>query len=418
MECRAKKSRLSGVVSCPPSKSYTHRAIFLASLAGNSIVRNALYSADTTSTMAACSKLGAAISEDASTITVGDPISPAGITRINAGNSGTTMRIAAGIAGLFPFKSMITGDESLNKRPMQILLDALEQMGARCTSVEGHPPVSVRGAISGGDVTIPGNVSSQFVSSLLMCAPLAKKGMRITIKDKMVSRPYLDATISAMKQFGGTVSTVKQYKRYEVSPGSYSGCTFDVPSDASSLALLLSAAVLVGDLKITCDLGGFPQGDAVFVKMLESMGVRVEMGKVIRVTSPERLSGGIFDLGDTPDLLPPLAILALKTSAPITITNVGHARVKETDRLAIIASELAKTGITIQENSDGLVLEPAENHTGAEFDSHNDHRLFMAFCIAGMYVGDCTISDSESAAVSYPNFISEMARLGADIRLA
>ncbi|RNJ78612.1 MAG: 3-phosphoshikimate 1-carboxyvinyltransferase [Nitrosopumilus sp. H8] len=415
MECRVEKSALSGSVRCPPSKSYTHRAIFLASLAGNSTVHNALYSADTQATVSACAKLGAAASQDERTVTVGNPISPAGSTSIDAGNSGTTMRIAAGIAGLFPVDTSITGDESLCKRPMQILLDALEQMGARCASVDGHPPVSVRGAISGGDVVIPGNVSSQFVSSLLMCAPLAKNGMGITIRGEMVSRPYLDATISAMEKFGCAVDTVEPYKRYEVSPGAYSGCVFDVPSDASSLALLLSAAVLAGDIEIACDLGDLPQGDAAFVGMLESMGARVKVGDTMRVISPERLSGGTFDLGDTPDLLPPLAILALKASAPIRITNVGHARIKETDRLAIIASELAKTGITIHESDDGLVLEPAESHTGAALDSHNDHRLFMAFCIAGMYVGNCTVTDPESASVSYPGFISEMTRLGADI---
>jgi 3-phosphoshikimate 1-carboxyvinyltransferase len=137
----------------------------------------------------------------------------------------------------------------------------------------------------------------------------------------------------------------------------------------------------------------------------------------IKIKSPEKLNGGKFDLSNSPDLLPPLAILSLNTSNPIEIINVKHARLKETDRIAIVSREMVKLGIKVQEKEDGLILESTENLKAAELNSENDHRLFMAFCIAGMYVGDCTVSDPESVNVSYPNFIEEMNNLGARIKV-
>ncbi|NNM03110.1 MAG: 3-phosphoshikimate 1-carboxyvinyltransferase, partial [Nitrosopumilus sp.] len=158
--------------------------------------------------------------------------------------------------------------------------------------------------------------------------------------------------------------------------------------------------------------------DEVFIDILEQLGVSVMINEEeIKIKSPEKLTGGKFDLSNSPDLLPPLAILALKTSAPIEIVNVKHARLKETDRIAIIARELVKLGIKIQEKDDGLILESSENLKGAVLNSENDHRLFMSFCIAGMYIGNCTISDPESVEVSFPNFIEEMNRLGGKIQV-
>ena len=421
MKCKIEKSRISGQLVCPSNKSYSHRAIFLASLAGNnSKVENVLNSADITATIEACKKFGAEIEIQNSSIIIKNPINlGTNVPEINTENSGTTIRIASGIASLFSNEIILTGDESLKKRPMQPLLDALESIGAHCQSIDGKPPIKIRGKILGGDVTIPGNLSSQFVSSLFICAPLTEKGINLNIEGNLVSKPYLDATIATMRKFGVTVQTLIPYKRYNITPQIYKDASFTVPIDFSSLALLLSAAVLNGEeIIIKGDLGTLPQGDEVFLDILEQLGVTVIINEdEIKIKSPEKLNGGKFDLSNSPDLLPPLAILALNTSNPIEITNVKHARLKETDRIAIVSREIIKLGIKVQEKEDGLLLESTENLNGAELNSENDHRLFMAFCIAGMYVGDCTVSDPESVNVSYPNFIEEMNNLGAKIKV-
>ena len=421
MKCKIEKSKISGQIVCPSNKSYTHRAIFLASLAGkNSVVENALFSADTNATIETCKKFGAEIEIKDSKIIVKNPIKiGTKVSEINTGNSGTTIRIASGIASLFSDEIVLTGDSSLQKRPMQSLLDALSSIGAHCNSADGKPPIKIKGKIIGGDVKIPGNFSSQFISSLLISAPLTEKGINLSIEGNLVSKPYLDATIATMRKFGVTVQTLIPYKRYNISPQIYKKATFTVPIDFSSLALILSATVLNGEeITIKGNLGNLPQGDEVFIDILEQLGVNVTIDDdEIKIESPKKLKGGKFDLSNSPDLLPPLAILALNSSAPIEIFNVKHARLKETDRIAIIARELVKLGIKIQEKEDGLILESSEKISGVELNSEEDHRLFMAFCIVGMYVGNCTVTDPESVKVSYPNFIDEMTRLGAKIQI-
>lgn len=421
MKCKVEKSKISGQIICPPNKSYTHRAIFLASLAGNnSTVKNVLLSADTIATIEACKKFGADIEVKDSSIIVKNSIKiGTKVPEINTENSGTTIRIAAGIASLFSEEIILTGDSSLQKRPMQPLLDALSSIGAQCQSTNGNPPIKIKGRISGGDVKIPGNFSSQFISALFICAPMTEKGINLIIEEELVSKPYLDATIATMRKFGVSVQTLIPYKRYNISPQIYKDTVFTVPIDFSSLALLLSAVVLNGEkVAIKGNIGNLPQGDEMFIDILEQLGVKVNINEeVIEIKTPEKLKGGKFDLSNSPDLLPPLAILALKSSEPIEIFNVKHARLKETDRIAIIAREIVKLGIKVQEKEDGLILEPSNKITGAELNSEEDHRLFMAFCIAGMYIGNCVVTDPQSVKVSYPNFIEEMKRLGANIQI-
>ena len=420
MNCKVEKSKIKGIIDCPSNKSYTHRGIFLASLAGNnSKVDNVLFSADTKATIEACKKFGAVIEVKESSIIVKESINLASkVSEINTENSGTTIRIAIGIASLFSKEITLTGDESLQKRPMQPLLDALSSIGAKCSSTDGKPPVKIQGSVLGGKITIPGNLSSQFISSLLITAPLTKNGINLTIEGDLVSKPYLDATIATMRKFGVSVQTLIPYKKYNITPQIYKNTTFNVPIDFSSLALLLSFTVLNGeDIVIKGSMGNLPQGDEAFIDFLEQLGVSVIIdNNEIKIKSPEKLRGGKFDLRNSPDLLPPLAILSLITSKPIEIVNVKHARLKETDRIAILARELPKIGIKVEEKEDGLILESSGNLIGAKLDSENDHRLFMAFCIAGTHIGDCIVTDPKSVEVSYPNFIEEMNRLGAKIQ--
>jgi len=419
MNCRVEKSEINGEIVCPPNKSYTHRAIFLATLAdGKSIIKNILKSGDTYSTINACKNFGAEIKDVGNDITVNSTGElKLHSNTIDAANSGTTIRIATAISTLSSDKIVLTGDSSLKKRPMQPLLDALESLDAKCSSSNGNPPISISGKIKGGEVKISGSVSSQFISALMITAPKLEKGLILNIQNKLVSKPYIDATIAAMKKFGAEVKIKTAYKKYIIDKQDYKSTTFAIPSDFSSLALLLSAAVLLGeDITIQISSGSMPQADEAIIDILEIMGVVITLDKnTITVKSPEKLDGGKFDLSNSPDLIPAIAILALKTSKPIEIFNVEHARYKETDRIAILARELTKLGIKVKEKKDGLVLKSSESLTNADLNSENDHRLFMAFCIAGMYVGNCAISDPESVEISYPNFISEMKRIGCKI---
>ena len=421
MNCKVEKSNIDGKITCPSNKSYTHRAIFMASLAdGKSMIKNILKSGDTIATINACKNFGVEIKEEENNLIVDSPneLKLQGDI-INAENSGTTIRIAAAISTLADTKIVLSGDQSLNKRPMQPLLKALESLGAKCSSSNGTPPISILGKIKGGKVKIPGDISSQFISALMIVAPKLENGMLLNIQGELVSKPYVDATIMAMKKFNVNVEAEIPYKKYIIHPQNYKSTTFAVPSDFSSLALLLSAAVLLGEnLSIEMTMGDMPQADEAIIDILEKMGVVVTLDKnVIKIKSPKKLDGGKFDLNDSPDLVPAVAILALKASKPIEIFNVKHVRYKETDRIAILARELAKLGIKVVEKKDGLVLKNSKNLVGADLNSENDHRLFMAFCIAGMYVGNCSVSHPESVKISYPDFIQEMKRIGCKISL-
>ena len=421
MNCKVEKSNIDGKITCPSNKSYTHRAIFMASLAdGKSMIKNILKSGDTIATINACKNFGVEIKEEENNLIVDSPneLKLQGDI-INAENSGTTIRIAAAISTLADTKIVLSGDQSLNKRPMQPLLKALESLGAKCSSSNGTPPISILGKIKGGKVKIPGNISSQFISALMIVAPKLENGMLLNIQGELVSKPYVDATIMAMKKFNVNVEAEIPYKKYIIHPQNYKSTTFAVPSDFSSLALLLSASVLLGEnLSIEMTMGDMPQADEAIIDILEKMGVVVTLDKnVIKIKSPKKLDGGKFDLNNSPDLVPAVAILALKASKPIEIFNVKHVRYKETDRIAILARELAKLGIKVVEKKDGLVLKNSKNLIGADLNSENDHRLFMAFCIAGMYVGNCSVSHPESVKISYPDFIQEMKRIGCKISL-
>ena len=419
MKCRVEKSEIDGDIECPANKSYTHRAIFLAALSdGKSIVKNILNSSDIKATISACNAFGVEVHEDKDIITIKNTIgSTVQGSMIDAQNSGTTIRIAIAIAALSGGNTMLTGDESLKKRPMQPILDSLQTLGVSSESDGGLPPITIKGKIKGNQVNIDGKISSQFISALLIVAPRLENGLIINIQGELVSKPYIDLTIAIMKEFGVVVNSEIPYKKYVVKHQIYKPTTFTVPSDFSNLALLLASNVLLGDgLEIEISLGNLPQGDEAIIDILEELGVNVTLnGNIITTKSPKMLTGGRFDLSNTPDLLPALAILSLKSSKPIEIFNVKHARYKETDRIAIISRELKKIGIVVEEHEDGMKLTPNENLSSGELNSENDHRLFMAFSIAAMYIGDCTVTDPDSVQISYPNFISDMKNVGAQI---
>jgi 3-phosphoshikimate 1-carboxyvinyltransferase len=425
---QVRKSKIGGGVRCPSSKSYTHRAIAIASLVERqSTIINALLARDTLATLAGCQALGAEIKQEDATVQVkGRHIFDPPENVINAENSGTTIRIMTALSGLVRTGyTVLTGDESLRKRPMQPILDALTQLGVQAysTKADGTPPLVVRGGgIRGGTAVVDGSISSQFISGLLIAGVYADSEVVIRIKNNLVSKPYVNATLATMKHFGVTVEHSSDMLEYQIKNASFRAAKFDVPSDFSTAALILAAGALVGEkLKVKGLNFSLPQGDSQIVNILEQMGCHVKVDKrkgEVFVQKGDDLEGGDFNLSDTPDLLPVVSILALKAKTPVTITGVAHARVKETDRVANIASELVKFGARIKEFQDGLKITAPKPLKNASLEAYNDHRLFMAFTIASMMTEKSMVAGAESVDVSYPTFIQDMKDLGAKISSA
>ncbi|NWG09489.1 MAG: 3-phosphoshikimate 1-carboxyvinyltransferase [Nitrososphaerales archaeon] len=417
-------SELCGKVKVPPSKSYTHRAIVLSSLAsGRSKVNKPLLARDTIATIEACKAFGASIEKMGDRLQIdGKDILNAPSDIIDVENSGTTMRLVTAIASLVKKGySIITGDESIRSRPMQPLLSALSSLGVKCYSSRqnGLPPIIVRGGgIRGGEAEIRGDISSQFVSALLVATPKAKSKTSITVHGKTVSKPYIDATLTMMRIFGGKVVR-KGYSEYTIEPNQdYRPTDFVVPGDFSSASLLIASALLSGG-EVTLENLNFslPQADMHILDILERMGADFETNKSeggITLSGDKELRGGDFDLSDSPDLLPVLSIIALKARPRVVIRGVEHARFKETDRISILVKELSKLGANVQELRDGMIVEYCEDLKSCSLDAHGDHRLFMALFAAAMASSrPCIVEGLESVDVSYPSFIKDMKSLGA-----
>jgi 3-phosphoshikimate 1-carboxyvinyltransferase len=420
-----RKSKLNGSMRCPSSKSYSHRAITIASLADqDSTITHVLMARDTLATLAACNALGADIRYGATKMRIkgSNRFNPPENV-INAENSGTTIRILTAMSGLVRTGyTVLTGDESLRSRPMQPLLDALRQLGVEAFSTKqnGTAPIIVKGGgIKGGTTVVDGSISSQFISGLLIASIYADSETVIKVGGELVSKPYVRATLSTMKHFGVTVDHTPDMLEYYVKNARYHGTRFDVPSDFSTAALVFAAGVLAGEKLIVNGLNfEMPQGDSYIIEILKKMGSSIKVDKEkgeVTINGADKLEGGNFNLADTPDLLPAVSILALKATSPVTITGVAHARAKETDRVSNIATELLKFGSRIKEFHDGLKITAPTVIKNASLEAHNDHRLFMAFTIASMMTEKSIVAGAQSVDVSYPNFISDMKNIGGRI---
>ena len=424
------KSFLEGNIKCPPSKSYTHRAIAIASLAdGKSTISNPLLSRDTIATISGCKMFGIKIEKSNENVNCIQILgknqfeTPKDI--IDAKNSGTTIRILTSMAGLVKNGyTILTGDDSLKTRPMQPLISALNQLGVHAFSSneKNTPPLIVQGGgIKGGLVSIEGGISSQFISSLLISCSYALTDVEIRVKGKQVSIPYITSTIETMKKFGISIDPNKEYLNYYISNYKYRPTDFTIPGDFSSASLIIAAGVLCGG-KIA--IGGmnfhYPQGDMAIIDIVRQMGgdikVNKEKGEVI-VYGSNSLDGIECNLVNCPDLLPVVSILSLKARTPMRIFGISHARFKETDRVSIITNELRKMGVDVSEKEDEVLINPVKGLKNVEFDSHNDHRLFMSFTIASMLTNKSIVKGAESIDVSYPSFINDIKRLGANINL-
>lgn len=424
------KSFLEGNVKCPPSKSYTHRAIAIASLAeGKSTISNPLISRDTIATISGCKMLGIKIEKANENVNCIEIVgrnqfeTPKDI--INAENSGTTIRILTSMAALVKKGyTILTGDESLKTRPMKPLISALNQLGVQAFSSneKNTPPVIVKGGgIKGGVVSIEGGISSQFISSLLISCIYGLTDVEIRVKGKQVSIPYINSTIETMKKFGVAIKHDKEYLNYFITNTRYQPTDFTIPGDFSSASLIIAAGVLCGGKISVKGLNfHYPQGDMEIIDIVRKMGGKITVNKEkgeVDVYGSNSLDGIECNLVDCPDLLPAVSIISLKSRKPVRIFGISHARFKETDRISIITKELRKMGVDISEKEGELLLNPVRRLKNVEFDSHNDHRLFMAFTIASMLTNKSTVRGAESIDVSYPAFIHEIKRLGANVDL-
>jgi 3-phosphoshikimate 1-carboxyvinyltransferase len=427
MDVTIARSTVAGRASAPPSKSYTHRAILAAGYADGAVVRDPLVSADTEATMRAVEAFGGDVTrQDDGSLAVdgfdGEPEVPADV--IDCANSGTTMRLVTATASLADGLTVLTGDESLRSRPQGPLLDALDQLGGRAESTRnnGQAPLVVGGPIVGGTAAIPGDVSSQFITALLMAGAVTDAGVDVTLQTELKSAPYVDITREVLDDFGVTARetergfSVQGSQRYRPAGGEYA-----VPGDFSSMSYLLAAgAIAAGDSGLVVT-GAQPskQGDAAIVDVLERMGAHIEWDQEAGEIAVERSPLEAIEVGvaDTPDLLPTIAVLGAVADGTTRITDCEHVRYKETDRVAAMAQSLESMGAVVEEAHDELTIHGGESDLeGNTLDGRGDHRIVMALAVAGLVAdGETTITGAEHVDVSFPAFFDVLARLGADV---
>lgn len=400
-------------VSLPGSKSYTHRMLIAAALSdGWCRIENALESEDIGCTADALKEMGIEMKERGGRLAVngaGGRFGPA-LEPIDLKNSGTSMRLLAGVCALGEGDYVLTGSDRMKERPVHHLLDALVQIGVEAVSINnnGCPPVRIRGRRpEGGAVSIDCSVSSQYLSALLLLAPRTRTGLHIYVDKGPVSKPYIDMTVDVLLRFG--VKMERQgYDAFFI-PGSqvYQAGERTVEPDASQAGYFWAAAAITGKKVTVSHISRQSlQGDVRFVDVLEQMGCRVDAStEGISVTGPPKggLSPVSLSMADMPDLVPTLAVVAAFAGGETIIRDVAHLRAKESDRLDAVRQELNKMGISAGIENDALVISGGMPH-GAEIETYNDHRMAMSFAVAGLRTPGVTIRNESCVAKSFPRF--------------
>ena len=401
-------------VRIPGSKSITHRAIIAASLAdGESLLRDFLQCEDTLYTLKALRELGADISIDKNDLKVlgtgGNLLRPPIRKELFLGNSGTSFRLLVSVIALGVGEFLMSGTERMFNRPIGSLVKALNQLGVEASCVDGNdcPPVLIKAnGIRGGKVSIPGDQSSQFLSSLLLTAPYAEDDIEITLIGDLVSRPYVDVTIDVMEQFGVRVDR-DNYSRFRIPSGQrYNACEFPIQGDASSASYFWAAAAVTGGSILTENIHPFTtrQGDIRFLEILEKMGCIIKKGSSSVAVQGGVLEGIETDMSAMPDLVPTLAAIALFAKGKTVIKNVPHLRYKESDRLKAVRQEWERLGAKIEELPDGLVIHGRQDLVGAVVDPHDDHRMAMSLAVVGLKARGVRIKDEDCVKKSFPGF--------------
>jgi len=424
MKLIVRKSRLKGAVVIPGSKSHTIRAVAIASLAkGQSSIRKPLVSSDTQAAVDCYRALGAKI--DTTEPALWKVIGTAGqITApqkpIDVGNSGTTLRIAMGSAALAQAGQSITftGDQQIQSRPVGPLMDALSNLGAKCTSLKnnGKAPVEVTGKLKGGKTTIAAS-TSQYLSSLLLSTPLAAKDTDIEVT--MLNEPgYVQMTLDWLDKQGIEYKH-ENMQLFKIKGGQgYKSFDMAIPADFSSATFFLCAAAIVADEVTLLGLDfSDSQPDKAVVDYLKMMGANITIEPEAVTIKAAPLKGVELDMNKTPDALPAMAVTAAFAEGTTKLINVPQARAKETDRINALTCELKKLGASVEELPDGLIIRHSKP-IPAELHGWNDHRIVMALSLAGLAIGgQCTIDTAEAMSVTFPNYVELMRSIGANMEV-
>lgn len=421
MRLVVRPSQLDGSVRIPGSKSHTIRALVFAALAeGVSVIRSPLDSEDARSAVRAVSALGAQVSLSAEVWTVQGTAGKLRVPDnvIDVGNSGTTLTLSLGLASLVDGLTVFTGDEQIRRRPNGPLVQALNALGARVDAARenGLPPLAVRGPLKGGKTEIDAP-NSQYLSSLLIACPLAAGDSEILVT-RLYEEPYVRMTLDWLHRLGIRCEHTR-LRQFHIPAGqSYPSFDRTVPGDFSTATFFLVGAALSGG-RVTL-LGLDPddtQGDKAVIDMLRTMGAQIDVRKDAITVSGGELTGAEFDLNATPDALPAMAVAGACARGKTILANVPQARIKETDRIAVMCRELSALGARVSERSDGLEIEGGAL-TGTSVAGHGDHRVVMALALAGTRARGTTIIDSaEAMAITNPRFVEMMQALGADLAL-
>lgn len=410
---------LNATIRPPGSKSITNRALICAALAeGESTLTGALESEDTGVMIAALQKLGLGVVHDAATSTIrvvgsGGEL-PQTQADLNVANSGTTIRFLTAMLTACRGDFRLDGIERMHERPIGDLLDALKQIGGVAISEnsDGCPPVAVRAkGIQGGNVSIRGDISSQFLSGLLMAAPYAREPVVIDVDGSLVSKPYVTMTLRVMSEFGIEVAE-GDLQRFVVPTAHYQACNYDIEPDASAASYFWGAAAITGGMVTVEGLDrNAMQGDVAFCDCLAQMGCEVEYGTNQIAVKGGPLRGASVSMNAVSDTAQTLAVVALYADGPTTITGIAHNRHKETDRIGDLARELRRLGAEVDEFEDGLTITPRPL-TPTAIETYNDHRMAMSFAIAGLKTAGIVIKDPGCTRKTYPQFFHDLNRLG------
>ena len=408
---------VSATVCVPGSKSLTQRALVAAALAqNNSFINNALIAQDSLHLIEGLRALGAQIVSAKGGFfisgTAGKIIN--GGKELFLGNNGTALRFLTALVCLGKGKYVLTGEKRLCERPVGALVEALQNMGADISSRNNCPPVEINAnGLTGGKITLQDIESSQYVSALLLCAPYTPKGMDLILLGSVVSIPYIDLTIAVMSDFGAKITQTGKYK-YHVAAGKIcQGREYRIEGDASSASyFFLAAALLKKTIKVTGINRQSKQGDIRLLSVLEELGCKVRSGENWVEVSGNNLAEGdfTFDLNDMPDMVPSLAVLSAFRKGQTIIDNVAHLRIKESNRLAALVTELNRTGIEAEEIPEGLVIQGGKMRP-AKIETYNDHRIAMSFAVAGLVVRGIEISDKKCVDKSFPSFWKELEKI-------
>ncbi|MEZ7226078.1 3-phosphoshikimate 1-carboxyvinyltransferase [Alteromonas sp. DY56-G5] len=415
-------AKVSGEVNVPGSKSLSNRALLLAALAeGETELTNLLDSEDIEHMLNALTKLGInyRLSEDKTQCVVqgnGGAFNVAEPLELFLGNAGTAMRPLCAALAASNVDTVLTGEPRMEERPIGDLVDALREADADVTYLknEGYPPLQIKGkTLNGGEMSVDGSVSSQFLTALLMAAPLFSGDVTIRIKGELVSKPYIDITLDTMAKFGVTVEN-DNYQTFTVSgdakyiaPGK-----FMVEGDASSASYFLAAgAIKGGTVRVTGIGQNSIQGDIRFADVLEAMGATVVWNDEYVEITGAPLKGVNMDMNHIPDAAMTIATTALFAEGPTTMTNIYNWRVKETDRLAAMATELQKLGAKVEEGHDYIKVWPTDSLKHAEIDTYNDHRIAMCFSLVALSDTPVTINDPGCTRKTFPDYFTRFKTL-------